>query len=322
MGDVILATSVAESLHARFPGCRIDMLIRKEYEGLLKGHPFIHAVLLWDKKNKKYAGLLRLVATVWKSKYDAVINIQRHLTSGLVTGLSGAKIRSGFAKNPLSFLFSHKAIHLIAATQPSEHEIVRNHRLISFLMNRGPSKPALYPGREDETYIKPWKKGKYITIAPASLWFTKQYPPEKWIEFINELPAGIFVYLLGAPDDLGICGQIISQVKHEEIMNLSGELSPLQSAALMKGAVMNYVNDSAPLHLASATNAPVTAVFCSTVPAFGFGPLSDDSAVIETTEKLTCKPCGLHGHGTCPEKHFLCAVSIKTSQLTERIKYE
>ena len=322
MGDVILATSVAESLHARFPGCRIDMLIRKGYEGLLKGHPFIHTVLLWDKKNKKYEGLLRLILTVRKSKYDAVFNIQRHLSSGLLTGLSGAKIRSGFMKNPLSFLFTHTAQHLIAATQPSEHEIVRNHRLISFLTNRGPSKPALYPGKADETFIKTWKKGKYITIAPASLWFTKQYPLTKWIEFINELPAGIFVYLLGAPNDMEVCEQIISQVKHEEIMNLSGELSPLQSAALMKGAVMNYVNDSAPLHLASATNAAVTAVFCSTVPAFGFGPLSDDSAVIETSEKLTCKPCGLHGHEACPERHFLCAVSIKTSQLTDRIKYD
>jgi ADP-heptose:LPS heptosyltransferase len=45
----------------------------------------------------------------------------------------------------------------------------------------------------------------------------------------------------------------------------------------MKDAAMNYVNDSAPMHFASAVNAPVTAVYCSTIPAFGFGPLSDRS---------------------------------------------
>jgi ADP-heptose:LPS heptosyltransferase len=44
----------------------------------------------------------------------------------------------------------------------------------------------------------------------------------------------------------------------------------------MKGAKMNYVNDSGPLHLASAMNAPITAFFCSTVPEFGFGPLSEN----------------------------------------------
>jgi len=73
---------------------------------------------------------------------------------------------------------------------------------------------------------------------------------------------------------------------------------------------MNYVNDSGPLHLASATNAPVTAFFCSTIPAFGFGPLSANSIIVETHEKLTCRPCGLHGKTACPEGHFLCAKSI------------
>jgi len=92
-------------------------------------------------------------------------------------------------------------------------------------------------------------------------------------------------------------------------------LSFLQSAALMKNAVMSYVNDSAPMHFASAMNAPVTAVYCSTIPGFGYGPLSDDSHIIETIESLSCRPCGLHGHQTCPEKHFKCARSIQTEQL-------
>ena len=57
--------------------------------------------------------------------------------------------------------------------------------------------------------------------------------------------------------------------KNVRITNLSGSLTFLQSAALQKGAYMNYVNDSAPMHFASAVNAPVTAIYCSTVPAFG-----------------------------------------------------
>ena len=70
---------------------------------------------------------------------------------------------------------------------------------------------------------------------------------------------------------------------------------------------MNYVNDSAPLHLASSMNAPVTAVFLSTIPQFGFTPLSDDSTVSETSLNLPCRPCGLHGKKACPEGHFRCA---------------
>jgi heptosyltransferase-2 len=83
----------------------------------------------------------------------------------------------------------------------------------------------------------------------------------------------------------------------------------------MKDAVMNYTNDSAPLHFASAINAPVTAVFCSTVPSFGFGPVRDNGCVVETKEQLSCRPCGLHGHKTCPQGHFKCAYEITNEQL-------
>ena len=74
---------------------------------------------------------------------------------------------------------------------------------------------------------------------------------------------------------------------------------------------MNYVNDSAPLHIASAMNAPVTAYFCSTKPSFGFGPLSDNKTIVEVKEKLECRPCGLHGKKKCPEDHFDCGFNIE-----------
>ena len=83
----------------------------------------------------------------------------------------------------------------------------------------------------------------------------------------------------------------------------------------MKTAAMNYTNDSAPLHFASAMDATVTAIFCSTVPAFGFYPLSSKSFIVETNEKLTCRPCSLHGLKACPLGHFKCAYTIETSQL-------
>ena len=79
----------------------------------------------------------------------------------------------------------------------------------------------------------------------------------------------------------------------------------------MQNAKMNYVNDSAPMHIASAMNAPTTAIFCSTIPAFGFGPLSDNSKIVETLEKLDCRPCGIHGYSACPKGHFKCGFGIE-----------
>jgi heptosyltransferase-2 len=125
--------------------------------------------------------------------------------------------------------------------------------------------------------------------------------------FIDQVPSSIQVILTGAKGDAALCEFIKNNSSHPDVINAAGQYSFHQSAALMKGAVMNYVNDSAPLHFASAVNAPVTAVFCSTVPGFGFGPLSDVSYVVETDEILTCRPCGLHGKRTCPEGHFRCS---------------
>jgi heptosyltransferase-2 len=119
---------------------------------------------------------------------------------------------------------------------------------------------------------------------------------------------------LGAPGDTDLCEQIKSQSKHKQINVLAGKLSLLQSCALMKEPKMNYVNDSAPLHLASSVNAPVTAFFASTVPAFGFGPLSDNSTTLGL-DGLDCRPCGLHGYKECPKGHFKCGHLIDLSSV-------
>jgi heptosyltransferase-2 len=150
-------------------------------------------------------------------------------------------------------------------------------------------------------------------MSPASVWFTKQLPVEKWVELIKGTKST--VYLLGAKGDAALADEIKQQANRDNVYSLTGELSLLQSAALMADAQMNYVNDSAPMHLASAMNAPVTAIFCSTVPYFGFGPLSDESRIIETKERLDCRPCGLHGYKACPKGHFRCALSIEVEAI-------
>lgn len=50
IGDVVLATSLLESLHNQYPNDIIDVLVRKGNEGLLEHHPFVRKVLIWDKK--------------------------------------------------------------------------------------------------------------------------------------------------------------------------------------------------------------------------------------------------------------------------------
>jgi heptosyltransferase-2 len=319
IGDVVLATSIVEKLHQHFPDAPIDFLVRKGNESLLVNHPFLHEVLVWDKKENKSQNLLHLLFKIRKAKYDVVINVQRYGATGFLTAFSGAKKTIGFDKNPFSFLFTKKISHVFDEKRNSKHEIERNLELIKDLTDDVVVRPKLYPSKADEEKTKIYKQRTYITVAPASVWFTKQYPAEKWISFINKLSENLNIYLLGAPSDNSICENIRQTTTNKNVVDLCGKLSFLESCALMKDALMNYVNDSAPMHFASAMNAPVSAIFCSTVPAFGYEPLSDKKFIIEIQEKLYCRPCGLHGYKACPEKHFRCAKEIADEQLLQTL---
>ncbi|MEY3368154.1 MAG: hypothetical protein RI973_1309 [Bacteroidota bacterium] len=317
LGDVILATAVLEKLHARFPEARIDFLLRKGNESIFQGHPFLHEVLVWDKKVRRWAGIWQLAKQIKSNDYDLVVNLQRYFSSGLLTVLSGARMTSGFNKNPLSFRFSHCAPHRYSSGDQFIHEIERNDALISQIAGNHIFKPKIYPPKDKLAQYEEKGNG-YITISPASVWFTKQLPVDKWVEFIDRVGESTAIYLLGGKEDAGRCDKIIRESKRGNITNLAGKLSILESAAAMAGAAMNYTNDSAPLHLASALNAPVVGVFCSTVPSFGFTPLSDAAHIAETAEKLSCRPCGIHGKKSCPEGHFRCS-RIDVDQLLAKL---
>jgi len=315
LGDVVLATPLIEKLHHFFPQARIDFLLKEGSEALLRHHPLLKHVMVWDKSEKKYQKLKELIALVREQKYDLVVNTQRFASTGLLTVLSGAKETSGFKKNPFSLFFTHRKDHKISAKIDSPHEIERNLKLIEDYTDTAIFKPKLYPSQHDFAKVSQFKTKQYITVSPGSLWFTKAFPEEKWIAFVKQLEDELVVYFLGSGKEKEMINRILERSGHANSMNLAGQLTLLESAALMRDAVMNYTNDSAPMHLASAMNAPVAAVFCSTVPEFGFGPLSEQSHVIETREKLTCRPCGLHGKKACPKKHFKCAETIEINQL-------
>ena len=305
IGDVVLATPLAEQLRKEFPTAEVDFLVRKGNESLLTGNPNISRILVFNKKQNKYKHLLKLIKDIRKENYDYVINLQRFFTTGLITTLSGATGTIGFNKNPLSFLFSHSIKHKIDLTN-GLHEVDRNLSLLQPLGIKAEKvRPKLFPSPQDHKAVE--THAPYICIAPSSVWVTKQFPPQKWIELLDLVPQHFTVYLLGSKDDLSLCTFIENKTIHKNVKIKAGEMSFLESAALMKGATMNFVNDSAPMHFASAVNAPVTAVFCSTIPEFGFGPLSDYAHIAQTDLQLECKPCGLHGRKECPLKHFKCA---------------
>lgn len=314
LGDVVLATSFIKSVHETYPDAQIYFLLRKGSEILLKNNPRLKKVYVWDKKDK--SDFYRILKEIRSERFDCIFNLQRFFRTGLLTFLSKAKTKIGFDKNPLSFLYNKKVSHIITKKREQSylHEVDRNNLLLKALNTEAKTSRSL------ELFVDEFSSDKenYIVMAPSSVWFTKKWPKEKWVELANLLvQRGFFIYMIGAPNESTYIEEIINNIASKEVKNLSGKMNLLESAALMKNARRVFVNDSAPLHLASAMNAKTTAIFCSTIKEFGFGPLSDDCEVIELDE-LDCKPCGLHGKSSCPLEHYKCGydISVKKVALT------
>ncbi len=215
-----------------------------------------------------------------------------------------------FLNNPFSFLATRKVKHQIPHIQEGQivHEVQRNLSLLNNAL-AAPVRPNLFPGDDDFKFIEKYQSNTpYFVIAPSSIWETKQWPAEKWKALMFRLPQQFTVYLIGSEKEFSYAQYLLEW--HPLAENLCGKLSLLQSAALMKNALRVFSNDSAAMHLASGVNSPLTVIYCSTIPEFGFGPLSDDYKIIQTDTPLACRPCGLHGHKSCPEKHFSCAFHI------------
>jgi len=302
IGDVILATPIVSELHRIFPGIQIDVLVKKGNESLLKNNPKINQTYVFDKKEGKYKNMFKLIKSFRGNNYDLCINLHRFASSGIIAGLSGAKKIYGFKKNPFSFTYSKKFNHEIGN---GKHEVERNLQVIQEFGAKSILRPELFPSKNDFSKVEKYKNDDYYCISPASVWHTKQLPESKWVELINKLPKTAKIYLLGGPSDKELCNRIKENSSNEKVTVLAGQLSLMESTALLKDTKRSYVNDSGPLHLSSSMNAPVTSYFCSTVPDFGFGPLSDDSE-IKQVANLSCRPCGLHGHKSCPKGHFKC----------------
>lgn len=316
IGDTILASAFAKAVHERYPDAPIHFFLRKGNESVNQGLSFVHKTWVWDKGEGKMRSLWRMISELRQYEFRAVFNLHRHFNSGLITALVKADDKLGFRENPLSFFYTRKVPHLIPHTVNGVawHEVQRNHQLlhaydptVPLESNPKKLKPVLPLQPKNFDKVSAYQDAPYVVVAPASVWFTKQWEEEKYRDLVALLSQGLKVYLIGGPTDFDLCERVRA---NSSATNLCGKLNLLDSAALMQKAKRVFVNDSGPLHLASSVNAPTTAVFCSTIPAFGYGPLSDDAIVLETPENLDCRPCGLHGHTACPKGHFLCSKNV------------
>jgi len=316
LGDAILITSLLEKIRIESPHTSIHLLVRKGFEDIFNAYPYPNLSKIWPyDKSKKFSSWWMLRKDLAQEKFDCVFVAQRYLGMGLLSLSIGAKKVVGFDKNPLSLLFDEKVAHEFGL---GKHEIERNTQLLASWLGNKVHKPFLDPSLCGNLPVD-MPKANYLCISPGSVWETKRFPVPQWIQFIRLLPIDQKIILMGSGAEKHLSDDIEKAFDGSGriIFNACGRFDLQEAMVVYQQSRMSFVNDSGPMHICSAVNTPTVAIFCSTIPAFGFGPLADQHKIIEVKEKLTCRPCGDHGKKSCPEAHFNCANSIDVHEMLE-----
>ncbi len=328
IGDIVLTLPLVQVLHAHWPEAQLTFVAIPDAAEVLKNHPAVCEVLVYDKKgvDKGIAAFLRLVRRLRHGAFDLAIVPHRSIRSAAAIRLAGIPMRVGFATSAGSMLFTH-VVHY----RKEAHEIARNLDLLIPLGVQPPLHvlPALYPNQDDAKIVEELmnrqeqgvsEKKFTIALAPGTVWNTKRWPEEYFVVLAQRLASENYtVVLVGGPDDRQLCGRIESAVGSPRVLNCAGRLTLLQSAELIRRCKAIVTNDSAPMHLAVAMRTPVLAIFGATVPEFGFAPPGPCDEVVQTPG-LPCRPCSIHGGNSCPIETFVCMKRITPDVVLQKLE--
>lgn len=143
-----------------------------------------------------------------------------------------------------------------------------------------------------EERLSLWKKrlgDDYICIAPGARYEKKRYPYfDRVVQIL--LNAGYRVVLVGDSKDRELSSDWGG-------INLCGELSLTDTAAVIKNAKVFIGNDSGLLHVARAVKTPAVQIYGGTHPTLGFAVSKEEGKYI--LKDMYCQPCDLHGKGDC-----------------------
>ena len=318
LGDLILTLPIIQTIKKNQHDSIIDVLCIPYTCSILQNNPYINKTIVFDKHvYKDYSDVYTLGNELKLYKYDYAILPHRSVRSGMIAMLARIKNRIGFKKPFFDWLYTETVEY-----NSEIHEIDRNLSLLnSFGFKTYYRVPELFPNNFDISKVNDLldkiKHDRMICVAPGSKWSTKKWGKENYNSLCKELIiSGYNVVLIGSKDDMIECNYIQSQ--NEKIINLCGLLTVNETVVVIKKSSLLISNDSAPVHIASATGTAVIDIYGPTDPSIGFYPISDKSICIQN-ESLDCRPCSIHGGIVCPIETFDCMNSITPEMVFSKV---
>lgn len=311
-GDVLLASPVFSVLKAHAPHLEVDALVYADTASMLSGNPAVSRVfgidrawktLGWMDRARAEAGVLQQLRS---RDYDLLIHLTEHSRGAWLARLLGPRYRVAAAYPRARRWWKAGFSHLYPLPSNGRRHVVEQNldalRRIGLQPGEQERGLSFVPGEEAENEVQAMlgelglAPGGYIHLHPASRWQFKCWSVEKNAGLIDKLHAqGERVVVSAAPDtnELELVRRIGVLVA-TPFADVSGKLTLKQLGALTRKAKLFIGVDSAPMHIASAMQTPVVALFGPS-GEFNWGPWQVPHRVIASDH--SCRPCGNDGCG-------------------------
>ena len=328
LGDIILTTAALDLSVRKFPESKNVLITTPLGKAALKDHPAIAQTIVFDKRG---SGTFRSFQEVRRQ----------------VRGLGQGVLLQAHSSHRSSFLAQWCAVPRVTYKENpirlgARHRVDRvavwheAHRIGVLLEDFGverseiltskpilPESPTTELNDRQQQFFRQYHN-RLLAIAPGSVWGTKRWPLEKFVELVGKLrhepetrDSGIV--LLGSGGERALTAEIVRHCREDDqILDLAGAttLDDLRWIYPKLGLLVS--NDSSPIHYASAFQIPTVALFGATIPAMGFGPLAENSVSLGV--ELDCRPCSDHGPQQCPLGHFRCMRELTVESVWAAIK--
>lgn len=305
IGDLILSSKSLRALRNGYPDAVIHLLTSTEASCLAGNYRYIDHVWSFpirEMRTKKLviSDVLKVVHKLRRIKFDLIINL--YLVSSWLGSLKmGLLLLTLNAKEKIGH--GNKCFGLFLTKKMPKNTFQTRHVVDSMMeiATQGggiPDKNGLevFWNKKIEQnweYIltKPTSDTKLIGINPGGDRQNRRWNPENFAAIGDLLSQHLHssIFLLGGPGEESISQHVQEKMKGKAI-NLSGRLSLDDLAYVISRLDLLITNDSAPMHIASATHTPLVAIFGPENPVL-LGPYTSPNLFRLFHKNVLCSPC-------------------------------
>ena len=253
IGDLVLTTPALLALHEAWPTALVDVVADQRSSSLLGHCPFLGEVFLRDK-TAGWRGLIRLVQALRRRRYLAVIDLRTDFLPFLLR--TERRSMRWLVRRDLQGL--HSVEQHLAVVRP-----------VLQTPTAAPAPRVWWP-ESAEAWAAAQKTtlpGRVLALAPGANWAGKCWPLAEFIALARQVaPHFDGLLLLGSAAERDAASAIAAAAPLPSL-NLAGNTSLLEAAAILAHCAAFVGNDSGIGHLAAAAGVPTLTVFGPGQPA-------------------------------------------------------